>query len=136
MSQQVIEYSDLLELFLAMFILLCFVIYAFLHLFLKKLAKKIDIMNKIALEYKDKTLDDNNISNNKFEEIKKIVMELKLKYKETQEYIIVNNENSYKKFEYLAKELFNLQNQGNENIKLLNIINRKIHNKPKRDNVP
>jgi signal recognition particle subunit SEC65 len=91
-------------------------------------------MNRIALEYKDKALDNNNISNNKFEEIEKIVMELKLKYKETQEYIIVNNENSYKKFEYLAKEIFNLQNRGNENSKLLNIINRKIHNNSKRDN--
>ena len=135
MIKQVIEYSDLSELFLAMIILLCFVIYAFLHLFFKKLAKKIDIMNKIALGYKDKALDGNNISNNKFEEIQKIVLDLKLKYKETQEYIIVNNENSYKKFEYLAKELFNLQNQVNENSKLLNIINRKIHNKSKTDNV-
>lgn len=134
MIQLVIDYSDLVELFLAIFIFLCFVIYAFLHLFLKKLTKKIDIMNRIALEYKDKALDNNNISNNKFEEIEKIVMELKLKYKETQEYIIVNNENSYKKFEYLAKEIFNLQNRGNENSKLLNIINRKIHNNSKRDN--
>lgn len=135
MIKEVIQYSDLLELLLVIFILLCFVIYIFLYFFFKRVEKKIAILNKIALEYKDKALANNNFSNNKFEEIQKISLDLKLKYKETQEYIIVNNENSYKKFEYLAKELFNLQNQGNENIKLLNIINRKIHNKSKKDNV-
>ena len=93
MTKEVLEYSNLFELLLAMFILLCFVIYISLYFFFKKVDKRIDTMNKIALEYKDKALANNNFSNNKFEEIQKLVLDLKLNYKETQKSIIATIKN-------------------------------------------
>ena len=47
MTKEVLEYSNLFELLLAMFILLCFVIYISLYFFFKKVDKRIDTMNKM-----------------------------------------------------------------------------------------
>lgn len=150
MTRQVVEYTDLLELFLLLFLLLCFVFYIFLYYFFKKYDDKIDIINNDFLErYKDilvginilievneNILSNMNSLNELNERNQELALDLKKEHTSTQENLMYTK----KEIEYiiveLIKEFHELKNLEEKNSKLLNILNRRIRIKPKKDNVP
>lgn len=149
MTRQVVEYTDLIELFLFLFFSLCLVFFPFLFNFFKKCNEKVEFLDKKSFKYNENLLaginiliEQNNNSliaiNNVSERIEvsqKLALDLKAEIDIMQEYLILINKTNSKNSEELVKEFINLIHIEKENIKLLNIINRKIHNKPKIDNV-
>jgi predicted PurR-regulated permease PerM len=149
MTRQVVEYTDLIELFLVLFLLLCFVFFAFLFYFSKKYDEKIELINKNSFAYNENILTGINILlernenvlsnienlNKRNESIQKLTLDLKSGYDTTQEYLMFINKFYNKNLEDLVTEIVKLEHLEKENCKLLNILNRKIHNKPKPDNV-
>lgn len=146
MTRQVIEYTDLVELFLVLFLLMSFVFFGFLFYFYRKYTQKIEFLDKKSLEYNENLLAGINILieqnkhilnalNNITEENEELVSSLKSEHHTTQEYIMTSNENLSKIFENLIHEFSKFITMWKENHKLLHIINRKIHNKPKIYNV-
>lgn len=149
MTRQVVEYTDLIELFLVLFILLSFVFFAFLFYFFKKYNEKIEFLDKKSLNYNENLLVGINILLERNENVlsainnlheatektQKLTLDLKTEHKNTQEYLISNNEIINRNSKDLVTELITLEKLEKENCKLLNILNRKIHNNSKRDNV-
>ena len=126
-----INQINLIEIF---FGISSFVIYIFLYLFFKKLNKKIDFIKVIMLD-SGKNLNNKPILDEKFNRIEEKLLDLKSLYSYMNDCLISNNSTINRNSDYLIKEIIKFQNLGKENYKLLHIINRKIHNKPKIDNV-
>lgn len=146
MTKQVIEYTDLVELFLVLFLLMFFVFFGFLFYFYKKYTQKIKLLDKKPLEYQENLLSRINIlieQNNNFLTIfnsetaknQEFILDLKLKNNTIHEHLIANNKIINQNFRDLVAEFITLEKLEKENYKLLHIINRKTNNKPKLDNV-
>lgn len=123
-----VNYTDLIELFIALFILLVFSFFIIFYYFFKKLDRKYSLKNK------EEILKNLIILETKIAEIENISRNLTLRYIDTQEFL-VRNESNYKKiFDFLLTEISKIRDLENENNKLLNILNRKTvkykkHNK-------
>lgn len=124
----VIDYTDLIELFIALLILLIFSFFVISYYFFKKLDRKYSLENKEEILGNLKNLET------KIDEIENISRNLTLRYIDTQEFL-VRNESNYKKiFDFLLSEISKIKDLEIENNKLLNIVNRKTakytkHNK-------
>ncbi len=114
-----VNYTDLIELFIALFILLVFSFFIISYYFFKKLNGKYSLKNE------EEILKDLKNLETKINEIENINRNLTLRYIDTQEFL-VRNESNYKKiFDFLLKEISKIKDLENENNKLLNIVNRK-----------
>ena len=115
----VINYTDLIELFIALLILLVFSFFIICYYFFKKLDKKYSLKNEEEILKNLKNLET------KSDGIENISRNLTLRYIDTQEFL-VRNESNYKKiFDFLLSEISKIKDLENENNKLLNIVNRK-----------
>lgn len=115
----VINYTDLIELFIALFILLVFSFFIICYYFFKKLDRKDSLKNKEEILKNLKNLET------KIDEIENISRNLTLRYIDTQEFL-ARNESNYKKiFDFLLSEISKIRDLEIENNKLLNIVNRK-----------
>lgn len=120
-----VNYTDLIELFIALFILLVFSFFIISYYFFKKLDKNHSLKNE------EEILKNLKI---KMDEIENISRNLTLRYIDTQEFL-ARNESNYKKiFDFLLKEISKIKDLEIGNNKLLNIVNRKTtkytkHNK-------
>lgn len=124
----VINYTDFIELFIALFILLVFSFFIISYYLFKKLDRKYSLKNKEEILKNLKNLET------KIAEIENISRNLTLRYIDTQEFLVRNKSNYKKIFDYLLSEISKIRDLENENNKLLNIINRKTfkyqkHNK-------
>lgn len=114
-----VNYSNLIELLIALFILLVFSFFVISYYFFKKLDKKDSLKTEEEILKNLKNLET------KIDEIENISRNLTLRYIDTQEFL-VRNESNYKKiFDYLLSEISKIKDLENESNKLLNIINRK-----------
>ena len=124
----VVNYTDLIELFIALFILLVFSFFIIFYYFFKKLDKNNSLKNEEEILKNLKDLE------RKIDKIENITRDLNLRYIDTQEFL-ARNESNYKKiFDFLLTEISKIRDLEIENNKLLNIINRKTakytkHNK-------
>ena len=124
----VVNYTDLIELFIALFILLVFSFFIIFYYFFKKLDKNNSLKNEEEILKNLKDLET------KIDKIENITRDLNLRYIDTQEFL-ARNESNYKKiFDFLLTEISKIRDLENENNKLLNIVNRKTakytkHNK-------
>ena len=124
----VVNYTDLIELFIALFILLVFSFFIIFYYFFKKLDKNNSLKNEEEILKNLKDLET------KIAKIENITRDLNLRYIDTQEFL-ARNESNYKKiFDFLLTEISKIRDLEIENNKLLNIINRKTakytkHNK-------
>ena len=115
----VINYTDLIELFIALFILLVFSFFIICYYFFKKLDRKYSLKNEEEILKNLKNLET------KIDKIENITRDLNLRYIDTQEFL-VRNESNYKKiFDFLLSEISKIKDLEIENNKLLNIVNRK-----------
>jgi hypothetical protein len=115
----VINYTDLIELFIALFILLVFSFFVIFYYFFKKLDRKDSLKSEEEILKNLKNLEI------KIDEIENISRNLTLRYIDTQEFL-ARNESNYKKiFDFLLSEISKIKDFEIENNKLLNIINRK-----------
>jgi len=115
----VINYTDLIELFIALFILLVFSFFVIFYYFFKKLDRK------DSLKSEEEILKNLKNLKIKMDEIENISRNLTLRYIDTQEFL-ARNESNYKKiFDFLLSEISKIKDFEIENNKLLNIINRK-----------
>ena len=123
-----VNYTDLIELFIALFILLVFSFFIIFYYFFKKLDRKYSLKNEEEILKNLKNLET------KIDKIENISRNLTLRYIDTQEFL-ARNESNYKKiFDFLLTEISKIRDLENENNKLLNIVNRKTakytkHNK-------
>jgi hypothetical protein len=123
-----VSYTDLIELFIALFILLVFSFFIICYYFFKKFNKK------NSLKREEEFLKNLKNLETKINGIENITRDLNLRYIDTQEFL-VRNESNYKKiFDFLLTEISKIRDLENENNKLLNIVNRKTvkyqkHNK-------
>ena len=123
-----VNYTNLIELFIALFILLIFSFFIICYYFLKKLDRKNSLKNKEEILKNLKNLET------KIDEIENISRNLTLRHIDIQEFL-ARNESNYKKiFNFLLKEISKIKDLEIENNKLLNIVNRKTakytkHNK-------
>ena len=123
-----VNYTDLIELFTALFILLVFSFFIICYYFFKKFNKK------NSLKREEEFLKNLKNLETKINGIENISRDLNLRYIDTQEFL-ARNESNYKKiFDFLLKEISIIKDLENENNKLLNIVNRKTakytkHNK-------
>ena len=123
-----VNYTDLIELFTALFILLVFSFFIICYYFFKKFDKKNSLKNE------EEILKNLIILETKIAEIENITRNLTLRYIDTQEFL-ARNESNYKKiFDFLLTEISKIRDLEIENNKLLNIVNRKTakytkHNK-------
>ncbi|AXX93988.1 hypothetical protein [Arcobacter ellisii] len=115
-----VNYTDLIELFIALFILLVFSFFIICYYFLKKFDRKDSLKNKEEIL---KNLKNLKI---KIDEIENISRNLTLRYIDTQEFLAKNESNYKKIFDFLLSEISKIKVLENENNKLLNIVNRKI----------
>lgn len=123
-----VNYTDLIELFIALFILLVFSFFIICYYFLKKFDRKDSLKNKEEIL---KNLKNLKI---KIDEIENISRNLTLRYIDTQEFLAKNESNYKKIFDFLLSEISKIKDLETENNKLLNIVNRKTgkytkHNK-------
>ena len=124
----VVNYTDLIELFIALFILLVFSFFIIFYYFFKKLDKNNSLKNEEEILKNLKDLET------KIDKIENITRDLNLRYIDTQEFL-ARNESNYKKiFDFLLTEISKIRDLEIENNKLLNIVNRKTakytkHNK-------
>ncbi len=126
-----VNYTDLIELFIALFILLVLSFFIIYYYFFKKLDKKDSLKNEKEILKNFKTLET------KIDENENIYRNLTLRYIDTQKFL-VRNESNYKKiFDFLLSEISKIKDLENENNKLLNIVNRKTakHQKHSKDEV-
>lgn len=115
----VINYTDLIELFIALFILLVFSFFIICYYFFKKFNKK------NSLKREEEFLKNLKNLETKINGIENISRNLTLRYIDTQEFL-ARNESNYKKiFDFLLSEISKIKDLENENNKLLNIVNRK-----------
>ena len=115
----VVNYTDLIELFIALFILLVFSFFIIFYYFFKKLDKNNSLKNEEEILKNLKDLET------KIDKIVNITRDLNLRYIDTQEFL-ARNESNYKKiFDFLLTEISKIRDLENENNKLLNIVNRK-----------
>ena len=115
----VVNYTDLIELFIALFIFLVFSFFIIFYYFFKKLDKNNSLKNE------EEILKDLRNLETKIDKIENITRDLNLRYIDTQEFL-ARNESNYKKiFDFLLSEISKIRNLEHENNKLLNIINRK-----------
>ena len=115
----VVNYTDLIELFIALFILLVFSFFIIFYYFFKKLDKNNSLKNEEEILKNLKDLET------KIDKIENITRDLNLRYIDTQEFL-ARNESNYKKiFDFLLTEISKIRDLENENNKLLNIVNRK-----------
>ena len=127
----VINYTDLIELFIALFILLVFSFFIICYYFFKKLDRKYSLKNEEEILKNLKNLET------KIDKIENITRDLNLRYIDTQEFL-ARNESNYKKiFDFLLTEISKIKDLEIENNKLLNIVNRKTakHQKHSKDEV-
>ena len=122
------NYTDLIELFIALFILLVFSFFIISSYFFKKLYRNNSLKNKEEILKNLKNLET------KIYEIENITRNLTLRYIDTQEFLAKNESNYKKIFDFLLTEISKIRDLEIENNKLLNIINRKTakytkHNK-------
>ncbi|CAM4037198.1 hypothetical protein [Arcobacter cloacae] len=115
----VINYTDLIELFIALFILLVFSFFIICYYFFKKLDRKDSLKNKEEILKNLKNLET------KIDEIENISRNLTLRYIDTQEFLVKNESNYKKIFDFLLTEISKIRDLEIENNKLLNIVNRK-----------
>jgi|GEM_PF-6381112 CRISPR/Cas system CMR-associated protein Cmr5 small subunit len=114
------NYTDLIELFIALFILLVFSFFIISSYFFKKLDRNNSLKNKEEILKNLKNLET------KIYEIENITRNLTLRYIDTQEFLAKNESNYKKIFDFLLTEISKIKDFEIENNKLLNIINRKI----------
>ena len=115
----VVNYTDLIELFIALFILLVFSFFVISYYLFKKLDRK------YSLKKEEEILKNLINLEIKIDEIENITRDLNLRYIDTQEFL-ARNESNYKKiFDFLLTEISKIRDLEIENNKLLNIINRK-----------
>ena len=115
-----VNYTDLIELLIALFILLVFSFFIICYYFLKKFDRKDSLKNK------EEILKNLIILETKIAEIENISRNLTLRYIDTQEFLAKNESNYKKIFDFLLSEISKIKDLENENNKLLNIVNRKI----------
>ena len=115
----VINYTDLIELFIALFILLVFSFFIICYYFFKKFDKKNSLKNE------EEILKNLIILETKIAEIENITRNLTLRYIDTQEFLVKNESNYKKIFDFLLTEISKVKDLEIENNKLLNIVNRK-----------
>ncbi|BAK72791.1 hypothetical protein [Arcobacter sp. L] len=114
-----VNYTDLIEIFIALLILLVFSFFFICYYFFKKFDKKNSLKSEEEILKNLKNLET------KIAEIENISHNLTLRYIDTQEFL-VRNESNYKKiFDYLLSEISKIKDLENESNKLLNIVNRK-----------
>ena len=124
----VVNYTDLIELFIALFILFVFSFLIISSYFFKKLYRNNSLKNEEEIFKNLKNLET------KIDKIENITRDLNLRYIDTQEFL-ARNESNYKKiFDFLLTEISKIRDLEIENNKLLNIVNRKTakytkHNK-------
>lgn len=122
-----INYTDLIELFIALFILLVFSFFIISYYFLKKLDKNHSLKNEEEILKNFKNLKI------KMDEIENISRNLILRHIYIQEFL-ARNESNYKKiFDFWLSKISKIRNLETENNKLLNIVNRKTAKYKKRD---
>lgn len=126
-----VNYTDLIELFIALFILLVFSFFIICYYFFRKIDKKNSLKNE------EKILKDLKNLETKINEIENITRNLILKYIDTQEFLAKNESNYKKIFDFLLSEISKIRDFEIENNKLLNIVNRKTskYNKHSKDEV-
>lgn len=115
----VINYTDLIELFIALFILLVFSFFIICYYFFKKFDRKYSLKNE------EEILKNLKILETKIDEIENISRNLTLRYIDTQEFLAKNESNYKKIFDFLLTEISKIRDLEIENNKLLNIVNRK-----------
>lgn len=123
-----VNYSNLIELLIALFILLVFSFFIICYYFFKKLNRKVSLKNEEEILKNLKNLET------KIDEIENISRNLTLRYIDTQEFLAKNESNYKKIFDFLLSEISKIKDLEIENNKLLNIVNRKTvkykkHNK-------
>lgn len=123
-----VNYTDLIELFIALFILLVFSFFVISSYFFKKLYRNNSLKSEEEILKNLKNLET------KIDEIEKITRNLTLRYIDTQEFLAKNESNYKKIFDFLLTEISKIKDFEIENNKLLNIVNRKTvkyqkHNK-------
>ena len=124
-----VNYTDLIELFISLFILLVFSFFIICYYFFKKFNKK------NSLKREEEFLKNLKNLETKINGIENISRDLNLRYIDTQEFL-ARNESNYKKiFDFLLSEISKIKDLENENNKLLNIVNRKtaIYTKHNKD---
>ena len=114
-----VNYTDLIELFTALFILLVFSFFIICYYFFKKFDKKNSLKNE------EEILKNLIILETKIAEIENITRNLTLRYIDTQEFLVKNESNCKKIFDFLLTEISKVKDLEIENNKLLNIVNRK-----------
>ena len=114
-----VNYTDLIELFIALFILLVFSFFIICYYFFKKFDKKNSLKNE------EEILKNLIILETKIAEIENITRNLTLRYIDTQEFLVKNESNYKKIFDFLLTEISKVKDLEIENNKLLNIVNRK-----------
>ena len=114
-----VNYTDLIELFTALFILLVFSFFIICYYFFKKFDKKNSLKNE------EEILKNLIILETKIAEIENITRNLTLRYIDTQEFLVKNESNYKKIFDFLLTEISKVKDLEIENKKLLNIVNRK-----------
>lgn len=126
-----VNYTDLIELFIALFILLVLSFIIICYYFFKKFDKKNSLKNEEEILKNLKNLET------KIDKIENITCNLTLRYIDTQEFL-ARNESNYKKiFDFLLSDISKIKDLEIENNKLLNIVNRKTtkYNKHNKDEV-
>uniref|UniRef100_UPI004048D46F hypothetical protein n=1 Tax=Aliarcobacter sp. TaxID=2321116 RepID=UPI004048D46F len=124
----VVNYTDLIELFIALFILFVFSFFIICYYFFKKFNKK------NSLKREEEFLKNLKNLETKINGIENITRDLNLRYIDTQEFLAKKESNYKKIFDFLLTEISKIRDLEIENNKLLNIINRKTakytkHNK-------
>lgn len=123
-----VNYTDLIELFISLFILLVFSFFIICYYFFKKFDRKDSLKNKEEILKNLRNLET------KMDKVENISRNLTLRYIDTQEFLDRNESNYKKIFDFLLSEISKIKDLENENNKLLNIVNRKTakytkHNK-------
>ena len=123
-----VNYTDLIELLIALFILLVFSFFIIFYYFFKKLDKN------NSLKKEEEILKNLINLEIKIDKIENISRNLTLRYIDTQEFLDRNESNYKKIFDFLLSEVSKIKDLETENNKLLNIVNRKTvkykkHNK-------
>lgn len=126
-----VNYTDLIELFIALFILLVFSFFIISSYFFKKLDRNNSLKNKEEILKNLKNLET------KINGIENITRNLTLLYIDTQEFLAKNESNYKKIFNFLLSDISKIKDLEIENNKLLNIVNRKTtkYNKHNKDEV-
>jgi predicted PurR-regulated permease PerM len=130
----VINYTDLIELFLALFLLLSFIFIIIFYYFFNKIKKENDQIKNIFFKNNKEILSNIDQLSAEIEEIDTKTQDLTSDFIKTLKILIENESENKKIFKSLSSEISNIKALETKNNKLLNIINRKTveyqkHNK-------